>query len=115
MRRYLKFHRDATGGWIHPRELGPTDVVAFLNHLANAEHAPAETQNQALNPKTEIEANIQNESPFGCVVEWTISPWPSVSLGNRPVETCELAERGKYEGVAAVEGRKCGGYSGKGG
>src|ERR1019366_5469224 len=44
VRRYLKFHRDATGTWIHPRELGPADVVAFLNHLANVESVAAGTQ-----------------------------------------------------------------------
>ena len=49
VRRYLKFHRDAAGTWRHPRDLGPTDVVAFLNHLANVEHVAAGTQNQALN------------------------------------------------------------------
>ena len=49
VRRYLKFHRDAAGTWRHPRDLGPADVVAFLNHLANNEHVAAGTQNQALN------------------------------------------------------------------
>gem|GEM_PF-2566974 len=34
VRRYLKFHRDAAGTWRHPRDLGPADVVEFLNHLA---------------------------------------------------------------------------------
>jgi hypothetical protein len=29
--------------------LGATEVVAFLNHLANREHVAAATQNQALN------------------------------------------------------------------
>lgn len=48
-RRFLKFHRDQVGAWKHPRELGATEVVAFLNHLANAEHVAAATQNQALN------------------------------------------------------------------
>jgi integrase len=48
-RRFLKFHRDQAGVWKHPRELGATEVVAFLNHLANAEHVAAATQNQALN------------------------------------------------------------------
>ena len=43
--------RGTEGGkkWIHPRELGPADVVAFLNHLANVESVAAGTQNQALN------------------------------------------------------------------
>ena len=49
VRRYLKFHRDAAGGWRHPRDLGAADVVAFLNHLANVENVAAGTQNQALN------------------------------------------------------------------
>ena len=49
VRRYLKFHRDAAGTWRHQRDLGPTDVVAFLNHLASGEHVAAGTQNQALN------------------------------------------------------------------
>ena len=35
VRRYLKFHRDAVGTWRHPRDLAPTDGVAFLNHLPN--------------------------------------------------------------------------------
>ncbi len=48
-RRFLKFHRDQAGAWKHPRELGAMEVVAFLNHLANAEHVAAATQNQALN------------------------------------------------------------------
>jgi hypothetical protein len=48
-RRFLKFHRDRTGAWQHPRELGATDVGTFLNHLANVEHVAAATQNQALN------------------------------------------------------------------
>jgi hypothetical protein len=49
VRRFLKFHRDATGGWKHPRDLGATQVGTFLNHLATAEHVAAATQNQALN------------------------------------------------------------------
>ena len=31
-RRFLKFHRDRAGVWKHPRKLGATEVVAFLNH-----------------------------------------------------------------------------------
>jgi hypothetical protein len=64
VRRYLAFHRQkvstphpgplpSRGGegewcWKHPRELGATEVVAFLNHLDNREHVAAATQNQAL-------------------------------------------------------------------
>jgi len=49
VRRFLKFHRNQAGVWRHPRELGATEVVAFLNHLANVELVAAATQNQALN------------------------------------------------------------------
>jgi integrase len=70
VRRYLRFCRDYRGAsdpyltpalslpsegterekkWIHPRDLGAADVVAFLNHLANVESVAAGTQNQALN------------------------------------------------------------------
>jgi hypothetical protein len=48
VRRFLKFHRDQAGKWRHPRDLGASDVVAFLTHLATVEHVAAATQNQAL-------------------------------------------------------------------
>jgi len=47
--RFLKFHRDRSGEWRHPRELGAEDVVEFLNHLASVQAVAAATQNQALN------------------------------------------------------------------
>lgn len=42
-RRFILFH-----GKRHPAELAGKDVEAFLNHLANARHVSASTQNQAL-------------------------------------------------------------------
>jgi integron integrase len=44
MRRYILFH-----GKRHPREMGATEVAAFLNYLANERTVAAATQNQALN------------------------------------------------------------------
>ncbi|MGD8395285.1 MAG: integron integrase [Candidatus Eiseniibacteriota bacterium] len=41
--RYIEFH-DGT----HPRELGETEIVEFLSHLAVQKHVSAATQNQAL-------------------------------------------------------------------
>ena len=58
MRRYLIFHRDRAGCWQHPQALGGTEVVAFLNHLANAEHVAAATQNQALNALMFLYASV---------------------------------------------------------
>jgi len=47
--RFLKFHRDQSGQWKHPREMGSAEVVEFLNHLATEQAVAASTQNQALN------------------------------------------------------------------
>ena len=43
LRRFLRFH-----GLRHPREMGSTEVNAFLSHLAVNEKVSASTQNQAL-------------------------------------------------------------------
>jgi integron integrase len=43
IRRYVRFH-----GMRHPRELGETEVAAFLSHLAVKRNVAASTQNQAL-------------------------------------------------------------------
>ena len=32
--RYLKFHREQAGAWVHPRELGSRGVTPFLTWLA---------------------------------------------------------------------------------
>jgi len=60
VRRYLQFHRDASGGWKHPRDMGATEVGAFLNHLATAEHVAAATQNQALNALVFLYRSVLN-------------------------------------------------------
>jgi len=43
IRRFIYFH-----GKRHPRDLGPVEVTAFLNHLARDRGVAASTQNQAL-------------------------------------------------------------------
>jgi len=47
--RYLRFHRDRTGEWVHPRDLGSKGVTPFLTWLATAHDVSVSTQNQALN------------------------------------------------------------------
>jgi len=32
--RFLRFHRDTAGQWIHPRDMSAEHVEAFLTHLA---------------------------------------------------------------------------------
>ncbi|OWU66133.1 MAG: hypothetical protein CBB60_001105 [Armatimonadetes bacterium Cent15-Ar3] len=46
--RYLIYHRDQQGKWVHPLELGSTAVNEFLSHLAVERRVAASTQNQAL-------------------------------------------------------------------
>ena len=43
VRRYIFFHKLR-----HPKDMGPVEVTAFLNHLANERRVSASTQNQAL-------------------------------------------------------------------
>lgn len=45
IKRFLRFHNLE----LHPDDMGPEDVVAFLDHLAQVERVAPATQNQALN------------------------------------------------------------------
>ena len=47
--RFLRFHREQSGKWIHPLEMGPGHIEGFLTNLAVQRHVAASTQNQALN------------------------------------------------------------------
>ena len=44
IKRFIFFHNKQ-----HPKDLGPYEIEAFLNHLAVTERVAASTQNQALN------------------------------------------------------------------
>ena len=46
--RFLRFHRERRGEWVHPSELSDADINAFLSHLAVEGNVAASTQNQAL-------------------------------------------------------------------
>jgi hypothetical protein len=48
-RRYLLFHKERTGAWQHPREMGAPQVREFLTYLAAERNVAVSTQNQALN------------------------------------------------------------------
>ena len=45
---FLRFHRDRSDRWIHPKDLGTPEVEAFLTHLAVNRRVAESTQNQAL-------------------------------------------------------------------
>jgi len=46
--RYLIFHRDRRGEWVHPSLLGSSGINEFLTYLAVDRRVAASTQNQAL-------------------------------------------------------------------
>jgi integron integrase len=45
--RFIYFHRDRCGEWVHPANLGNGDINDFLTHLAVDREVAASTQNQA--------------------------------------------------------------------
>jgi integron integrase len=45
---FLRYHRDQSGAWRHPNEMGSEEVNQFLTHLAVDRKVAASTQNQAL-------------------------------------------------------------------
>jgi len=47
--RFVRFHRDTVGKWIHPQDMTAAHVESFLTYLAVSRHVAASTQNQALN------------------------------------------------------------------
>jgi len=46
--QFLRFFKEQTGAWQHPRELGDLEVNQFLTDLAVKRKVAASTQNQAL-------------------------------------------------------------------
>lgn len=61
--RFLKFHRDRTGNWKHPREMGGTEIGEFLSHLATGQGVAAATQNQALNALVFLYREVVHQDP----------------------------------------------------
>jgi integron integrase len=58
VRRFIVFH-----GKRHPRELGPDEITAFLNHLAVEVGVAASTQNQALNAVVFLYRRVMDLEP----------------------------------------------------
>jgi hypothetical protein len=47
--RFVRFHREAAGQWVHPNDMSAEHVEASLTCLAVRRRVAASTQNQALN------------------------------------------------------------------
>lgn len=45
--KYLRFHREKSGEWVHPSRMGGKQVEEFLTHLAVNQRVASSTQNQA--------------------------------------------------------------------
>ena len=48
MERFIRFHRDRAGRWVHPAEMGNDEINVFLTHLDVEHRVSASTQNQTL-------------------------------------------------------------------
>ena len=48
VKRFIIFHKERRGRYIHPKELGAGDIEIYLTHLAVDQNVAASTQNQAL-------------------------------------------------------------------
>ncbi len=70
IRRFVLFHRKR-----HPRDLGVTEVNAFLTHLAVEAHVSASTQNQALSALLFL---------YGAVLERPLGALEGVVRAKRP-------------------------------
>ena len=58
--KFIRFHRDLQGDWVHPKDLGSADVERFLTHLAVEKSVAASTQNQALSSILFLYKNVLN-------------------------------------------------------
>jgi integron integrase len=95
-RRYLQFHRDRSGGWKHPRDMGATEVGAFLNHLATGKHVAAATQNQALNALVFL---------YGAVLQIDLGDFGEVVRASKPRRVPVVLSREEVARLlAALEG-----------
>lgn len=79
--RFVRFH-DTT----HPRELGASDVKAFLNHLAVNRNVAAATQNQALNALVFLYDDVL-ERPLGDI--------GSIERADRPKRVPTVLSKGE--------------------
>jgi integron integrase len=64
MRRYILFHNKR-----HPKDMGPSEIEAFLSHLAIERNVSASTQNQAFNALLFLYRNVLNISLEGETID----------------------------------------------
>ena len=57
-KRFVAFHKGT-----HPREMGPSEITAFLSHLASDRNVSASTQNQALNALVYLYKEVLKREP----------------------------------------------------
>jgi len=66
--RFLRFHRDAAGVWVHSRDMTAEHVESFLTNLAVRRKVAASTQNRVLNALVFLFLDvIRRHRQFGAV------------------------------------------------
>ena len=73
--RFLRFHREAAGLWIHPRKMSAEHAESFLTHLAVRRHVAASTQNQALNSIVFLLRDVSGVQ-IGATTQFVVSTLP---------------------------------------
>ena len=99
IRRYILFH-----GKRHPRDLGESDVAAFLSSLATSGGVAASTQNQALSALLFLYKEVlQRELAFiGGVVRVKRPPKLPVVLAPKEVRAVLAQLKGQYRLMAEL-------------
>ena len=87
VRRYVRFH-----DLRHPREMGATDVGAFLSHLATAGRVSASTQNQA---------HAALRFLYGDVLGTPLGPVETLVHAKRPIRVPVVLSRDEVRSVLA--------------
>jgi integron integrase len=99
MRQFIFFHQKR-----HPREMGKTEVEAFLTHLAKARNVSVSTQNQALNALVFLYREVLHQpfDPLGNIERPHRLPRIPVVLSRMEVNQLLAAMEGTFELLARL-------------
>ena len=93
--RYIYFHRDLQGDWVHPENLDGNDVSIFLTHLAVDREVAASTQNQAFSALLFLYTKVLNRDlKVDAVRAKTPQRLPTVLSKEEVIEI--LSTRGRF-------------------
>jgi integron integrase len=99
IRRFIRFHHKR-----HPKEMGKTEIEAFLTHLAVQENVAASTQNQAMNAILFLYRNVLKQD-LGWLEDVTRAKRPArlpVVLTMEEVQAVLARLEGRYRLMASL-------------